>query len=401
MGQDIKALDKIQGRRMMVRVDLPDQNIEHWTDEKVRELVDRMLGKWAFIGQLELGGKSQRLHVQAYVESPNGGTMRVGALVRAIRAVVDSDGVTVSEYVQRAKTTPARCVAYVTKTETRVFGPWSNRPLDSWPKPEDAPQKVTRSDLYAAVMDDRMNLSDIMDDSDMALAASSCLRWLSSLIRQRDAKRWGNDSSFRDVQVLYIYGPSATGKSTVARQYLEREVGAHNFFVVSDLTRDPWGSYGCQRGVLFDDLRLPTPQIGLQDFLRLTDRYPIELSRRYANSWAAFDRIVITSNWAPDKQWEALRWGVSLSAQPTEEDRIAFFRRLTRILQVAEDGVITDQTATYHKDVETRKHASLSQMLDVLSVPVSDQPPTIAGHPIISERHIDGPEDVIALFDLK
>lgn len=370
---DLSALDRVQGRRFMVRFDLPNQEKTKWSGPEVESLMKCALGKWAYIGQCEQGGKNGRLHVQAYVESPTASPVRVGSIVRAIRKHTDVNDHRVSVYVKRAMNSAGRCVAYCSKNDTRVWGPWSNRPMDSWPDVEVSPgASVTRSDLYNAVMSDGLSMSDILADSDMAVTASTCLRWLADLIRQREAALWGVNGKNRDVQTLYIYGASNTGKSQLAREYLSSEVGQYGFFVVSDYKRDPWEGYACQRGVLMDDLRMPTPTISSDDFLRLLDRYPLQLSRRYANSWAAFDRVVITSNWSPAKQWEALKWGGSLSAQPTDEDRAAFMRRLTRIVEVGVDGSLTDRTMEFHGGVDQRGHASGDELRNLLASPPPD-----------------------------
>lgn len=361
---NLHSLDKIQARRFSVRFDLPDQQLKHWTSDKVEDLIEHCLDKWWYIGSLERGKKSERYHCQLYVESRTGSPIRLGSIVRAIRKQTDSETITVSVDVEPARSGPASMVAYVTKEDTHIWGPYSNRDMEEWPVPRDAP-KVTRDDLYTLIMQDGITMSQIMENSDLAVAASSCMKWIASLIRQRDGAKWGKDN--RNLEVLYVYGASNTGKSTVARQYLASVVGSGEYFVVSDYERDPWSEYACQPGVLLDDLRLPTRQIGLQNFLQLTDRFPVQLSRRYENSWAAYTYMVITSNWSPFQQWESIKSSSSLGNQPKDEDRLAFYRRLTRILHVNEDGTIEDETTRYHSELSGRRQITLSDLRDVLA----------------------------------
>lgn len=368
---DMDNLDKIQGRRFMVRFDLPDQDLAQWTDASVHAMVDDALGRWEYVGQLERGGRNDRYHVQAYVESPSDSPIRLGSIVRSIRKQTDTEKKTVSVYVRRAQKTAARCVAYVSKQDTRIWGPWSSRPMDAWPLYEHE-ERIDKEDLFDSVMREGATMADILNNPEMSVAAASCMRWLASLIRQRDGNKWGVDGPERDLEVLYLYGASGTGKSTVARQYLDAVVGKNNYFPATDYVRDTWGEYACQRGVLLDELRLPTPQISLTVFLQITDRFPVQLSRRYENSWAAYDHMVITSNWSPDRQWESIK--TSSSPTPSEEDRVAFMRRFTRILHVKSDGTIADESDRYHQGVDSRPKITLAQLQNTLEASTARLP---------------------------
>ena len=119
-----------------------------------------------------------------------------------------------------------------------------------------------------------------------------------------------------------------------------------------------------------DDLRLPTSKIGLQEMLQLLDGFPYQLSRRYANTWAAFSHVVITSNWSPDKQWQSMRNASSLRSPLSEEDKLAFYRRFTRVLHVDKHGKISDETAVYRNGVDEREHVTLDDLKSALSKPV-------------------------------
>ena len=101
------------------------------------------------------------------------------------------------------------------------------------------------------------------------------------------------------MNVIYIYGSSGTAKTTVAIEYLKESCGDRGFFSVTDYRRDPWDGYAGEKGLLLDELRLPTPVFGMQEMLQMLDGTPYQLSRRYANSWSAFDLVVVTSNWSP------------------------------------------------------------------------------------------------------
>ncbi len=186
-------------------------------------------------------GNRNRFHIQLYLETATKSPIRVGTVIRTTRKHTDTTGKPVSVYVQRATHDAAHCVQYVSKDDTRIDGPWSNVNLADWPELDDVKSaKVKREDLYNAVMDDHLGMAEILSTPTLAVSAASCLRWVSDLIRERDAQQWSEQSTRRDVQVTYIYGASKIGKSEVARQYLTELVGERGFFVVDDYQRDPW-----------------------------------------------------------------------------------------------------------------------------------------------------------------
>lgn len=400
--KDMKDVDKIVARRFSVRFDLPDQDIGNWSEESTAELMKDCLDKWWYIGSVERGKKKDRYHLQCYIETRTDSAIRAGTIIRAIRKHTDTADHRVSIDVSPARNSPARMVGYVTKEDTHIWGPYSNRPMDEWPTPSDAP-KVSREDLYNAVWSDRLGIADILSDPGMSVAASTCMKWLASIIRERDGKQWGLEGTLRPIELVYLYGSSYTGKSSAARDYLASIVGQFGYFVVSDYRRDPWSKYACQQGVLFDDLRLPNDQIGFRDWLQLTDRFPLQLSSRYENSWAAFSHIVVTSNWSPEEQWASIKNAMPMNVKLNDEDRTGFYRRMTRILRVDEHGDLTDETAKYHKNIEGRGHVTADKMKAVMARPVeplTEPTDPLAGLNIVRTGHANSIQEALEFFNL-
>ena len=374
---DLSGLSTVQGRRFMLRFDLPKQDIGLYTEDQVKDLFMEACcptdkdgnPRWHAWGQLELGNKNGRWHIQAYVESATVSPLRASTIVRSVRSVTDAEKKTVSVYIGVAKKRREKCIAYVTKERTRVYGPWSNVDREEWPELEEQDgdgQKVEREDLYQAIMEDGMSVRDVLAEPAMSVAAASCMSWVEKLERERQTWQWGSGSGKRAMNVIYIYGSSGTAKTTVAIEYLKESCGGRGFFSVTDYRRDPWDGYAGEKGLLLDELRLPTPVFGVQEMLQMLDGTPYQLSRRYANSWAAFDLVVITSNWSPGGQWESMKRSAPLSCPLTDEDRTAFYRRLSRVLHVNENGGITDETAVYRGDVDRRGKITLENLKHVL-----------------------------------
>lgn len=412
---DVEKLKKVQSRRFMARFDLPIQDISQYDKDGLHQLfmaaccpTDKQGNpRWKVWGQVEKGEQNNRWHIQLYYESLGDAPIRASTIVNAIRKQTDTDDKRVSVYIQRAVKKPARCVGYVTKEKTRVFGPWSNVPEDEWPQDDDEDKDCTqRDDLYEAVMVDGLSVRDILMNSDLAVAASSCMNWVEKLERERQKTMWGTDDSRRTMEVLYVYGDTNTGKTTVAGQYLTQQVGS--YFSVTDYRRDPWDGYSGEPGVLFDDLRLPTQNIGLQETLQMFNGTPYMLGRRYANTWAGFDHVVITSNWSLQQQWQSLKNSAPLSSPLTEFDRRAFFRRFTRVLHVVNDGTIIDETAMYRENIDQNGRAGLDALNTVLAKPVPDKPVVsltgsgteLAGLNVVREGRAETIQDAIDFFNL-
>lgn len=330
----------------------------------------------------------KRLHCQCYVESPSGSPIRAGSIIRAIRRVTDRDGKHVSDYVKRANGSPASCVGYVTKKETRLLGPFSNVPKEDWPVAEDDGDTAPGlEDLYHAIMDDDCGLNDVLADPDLSLVAPRCLSYVRELVRMREESKWSDANAVRQVETLYLFGASRTGKSTAARAYLAGKCGANGFFPVTDYARDPFQGYdpSRHRGLLLDELRLPTPALRLSDVNGLLDRFPFQLPRRYSNSYAAFEHVVITSNWSPSEQIESVMHNDDRGSW-NEEDRISFYRRLTHILYVFPDGSIDNQTASYHAKVADRSFVTLDDVREALT----PKPVPASGTKIITAEDVLG-----------
>jgi hypothetical protein len=142
-----------------------------------------------------------------------------------------------------------------------------------------------RSDL------DRMRemVLDGASPDDVLLEEPRAFRYgqhLRDLAAARDAKRWRTE--IRDVTAEFITGKTGVGKT----RRLHSLYGA-DLYRVTDYGRDPWGAYEGQRVVALDEY---ASQFSIQQMLNLLDGYPLQLSARYRNRWAAYDRIIVVSN---------------------------------------------------------------------------------------------------------
>ena len=220
---DTNNLKKVQSRRFMARFDLPVQDIAHYTEDQLRQLFFDACcpvnkdgaRRWKVWGQLEKGTNGGRWHYQLYYEAFDGASgtpIRADTIVKAIRSVTDVDGKTVSVYIKKASKTSERCVAYVTKEKTRVFGPWSNVPETEWPTRDEHPSgKACRDDLFQAIMSDGLTMHDVLDTPELSVVASSCMQWAERMEKEYQRVQWGDGSPRRSMEVIYLYGDTYSG----------------------------------------------------------------------------------------------------------------------------------------------------------------------------------------------
>lgn len=128
---------------------------------------------------------------------------------------------------------------------------------------------------------------------------------------------------FRELEVTYIFGPTATGKT---RSVME-EHGYSSVYRVTDYGH-PFDRYAQEPVICLDEFRSSLP---IGDMLEYLDGYPLNLPARYAQRAACYETVYIISNIDIKAQY--------LNVQATEpETWKAFLRRIQRVTD-SEDGL--------------------------------------------------------------
>ncbi|MBR2134100.1 MAG: hypothetical protein IJ851_05250 [Eubacterium sp.] len=98
------------------------------------------------------------------------------------------------------------------------------------------------------------------------------------------------------VNVIWIFGCSGTGKTTLAKNYAEKN---NKEYFVSGSSKDIFQNYSGEHTLILDELRANV--IPYQDLLKITDPYSIgaNLPARYFDKGLACDTIIITSPYNP------------------------------------------------------------------------------------------------------
>ena len=102
----------------------------------------------------------------------------------------------------------------------------------------------------------------------------------------------------RDIQVVFIYGKTATGKTTYAKKFFD---GLGYDYTVSSSGNDPFQDYLGQKGMILDDLRDDVFEFA--DFLKITDNHTgSSVKGRFHNKIFTGKMLAITSS-VPLKYW--------------------------------------------------------------------------------------------------
>lgn len=102
----------------------------------------------------------------------------------------------------------------------------------------------------------------------------------------------------RELQVVFIYGKTGTGKTTYAKKLLE---SLNYDYCISSSSNDPYQDYLGQNGMILDDLRDET--FSFADFLKITDNHTQSgVSSRFHNKIFIGKMLIITSS-IPLKYW--------------------------------------------------------------------------------------------------
>lgn len=106
-------------------------------------------------------------------------------------------------------------------------------------------------------------------------------------------------STFRQLEVTYVYGQTGTGKT---RNIME-EYGYENVYRITAYDH-PFDGYNGQDVIVFEEFR---SSLKIQDMLNYLDGYPLELPCRYSNKVACFTKAYLVTNLALEKQCESIQ----------------------------------------------------------------------------------------------
>lgn len=114
------------------------------------------------------------------------------------------------------------------------------------------------------------------------------------------AKRLSETPTLREVLVYWHVGASGTGKSYSYVQLCEK-YGEDNVYMMSDMESGGLDNYEGQKILFIDEFKGQTPYY---KFLQMLDKYKIQIHARYANAYALWNEVYITSVYPPEEAYK-------------------------------------------------------------------------------------------------
>lgn len=306
-----------------------------WTITKKAETEDDRLKYDAecmrfIIYQLEKAPTTGYMHLQGYVEFKQ--PMRQNAVKRLFGDTA---------HLEVAKGSAEQNIAYCSKEETRLAGPWEEGVR--------VHAQGARTDLLdiKSRLDDGAGMEDIAADY-----FSQFIRYYRGLEKYAQLK---SKSRSNAPHVIVLWGSTGTGKSRWAN---ERDANAF-WFPGSGDAKQPWfDGYTGQRTAIIDDFR--DSLFSLPMLLRILDRYPLRVPVKGAFVQWTPEEIILTTNQKPTS-W----YGGGIMINGDECDMPApLRRRIDHIVHVKANETIFLGTCDKCKELHDKELEQLRSLLE-------------------------------------
>lgn len=233
------------------------------------ELFDKHLMRY-LIYQLEVGASGTR-HLQIYIQF----------VERQYLTAVKKMAPFSRAHIEICRATPAKNIAYCSKAEGRVAGPWK------WGRPLNQGERYDLRDVATRVFHNPA-FSPADEAPEICLKYSTGLKYL-----KEQALRKARGNEFRRPCILVYCGPSGCGKSSFAYR-TDPELYSVPHHEGASLWFD---GYSGQRTILFDDFY---GGVAYSHWLRILDGYPFQLQVKGGFVWLNHFTTIITSNVSPE-----------------------------------------------------------------------------------------------------
>lgn len=171
-----------------------------------------------------------------------------------------------------------------------------------------------RTDLAAVkqMIDEGYEAEDIVEQFPSLLLRQDAIE---RLVERRKDKLYKNLE--RPVKVYYVWGPTGSGKS----HWVFHKFGYSNVYRADD-GKNPFDNYDGE-DVLFLDEYHSDYHMGM--FLKITDKYPVRLARRWFNKMVRYTKVFVVSNVPIGQQYSDV-------AERDPETYKAFIRRFDKFI---------------------------------------------------------------------
>lgn len=319
---------------------------EDWTHEKIKSALDSLALKYYCLSD-EVGLQEQTPHTHVFLAADKA-AIRFSTIKKLFpTAHIDAANGSCEEnrdYVQKSGKW-----ADDAKSDTSVPGTF-----EEWGELPDEPGQGFRSDiaeLYNMIVDGMSNAEIMAQNPDLAAHITRMDKIRQDVLEERYR------TTFRQLDVTYIFGPTETGKT---RGVMEKH-GYGDVYRITDYAH-PFDRYASEPVLCLDEFR---SSLAIGDMLNYLDGYPLSLPARYANRVACYETVYIVSNIDLKNQYP----NVQVDEPATWK---AFLRRIHKVVEYRKDGPPIDHgSATDYifgpsspvpdwvRDAETTKHDDL------------------------------------------
>lgn len=289
-------------RKRLRRVCFTANNPTEYTHDVLVDLFYSQTAKF-LIYQEEAGSAANTRHLQGYIEF---GKQYDFSKIKKLMP----EGV----HIEAASGTKHDNVRYCSKRSTRVAGPFVYGDLAS--------NQGSRSDLYDAIerLGKSSSLQQAASDEVFAVSYVKYSSGFNRLAALRGITTFCPTEP-EEKSVVVAWGSTGTGKTHLAYTNLCALYPEEKPWFASDLSGKWFDGYTNQSGVIFDDFRGSRSELKVDLFLRLTDKWPMQVPVKGSFVTWQPKTIYITSNEDPAE------WYYNESANT----QAAVARRLTTI----------------------------------------------------------------------
>lgn len=299
-----------QSRKWQLTINNPaDKGLDHDAIKKVLEQF-KSLAYWCMADEIGLDTHTPHTHLFFCLKSPG----KWSTVKKRFSGA----------HIEAAKGTIQENRDYVAKS-----GKWANDPksdtsvpgtFEESGEPPEEPGQGARSDIaliYQQIEEGMSNAEIMAANPDTAMHIGKMDKIRQDVLEARYREQW------RDLDVTYIFGPTATGKTWGVME----KHGYGNVYRVTDYSH-PFDRYAQEPVLCLDEYRSNFTISSILDFL---DGYPLALPARYANRQACYETVYIISNVDLSQQYPV----VQLNEPATWK---AFLRRIHHVIEYRANG---------------------------------------------------------------
>ena len=298
-----------QARKWQLTINNPqDKGLEHDAIKKALEQFKSCV-YWCMADEVGLDTHTPHMHLFFCLKTP-------GKFSTVKKRFPDAHIEAAHGTVQENRAYVGKCGKWSEdeKADTRVPDTF-----EEWGEIPEEPGQGARSDiaeLYSKIKAGMSNAEIMAANPDSAKHIHLMDKIRQDILEALYREQW------RDVEVTYIFGPTATGKT---RGVMEAH-GYSSVYRVTDYSH-PFDRYAQEPVLCLDEFR---SSLLIGDMLDYLDGYPLALPARYANRQACFETVYIISNIDLTEQYP----NVQLNEPATWK---AFLRRIHHVIEYRED----------------------------------------------------------------